>query len=353
MLVGWAWAAGCFGTPTPAPPPDAPAEPTPDAAPPPRRPTAGPVDCATHGDEPTCAIDVPGGEGVLGAQATDAAAPGFDAHAGAGDAPVHAVQIAPFRMSRDEIPAAAYAACLASGACDAADVSRDPGLGTVGVEGREVWPATGVSHRGAVRYCTWVGGRLPTADAWEWAARAGDGRPWPWGTRPECGQRDLARDASDTNALDQLPRRCPGTMALLSGKGGDAALTDAVMAAWTPTEVLARCEAWERAPTPTARRALLQADIDAAAGQIAHCGHDGPAPPEMLQGGHPWGLRGLGGNVAEWVGEVGEDGRAEVRGGSWMDTEPAALRAASRLSLPADARLPDVGFRCVWDPATD
>lgn len=43
------------------------------------------------------------------------------------------------------------------------------------------YPVTQISGADAEAYCNWLGGRLPTLDEWEVAARAGSMTRWPWG----------------------------------------------------------------------------------------------------------------------------------------------------------------------------
>ncbi|MEJ2749005.1 MAG: SUMF1/EgtB/PvdO family nonheme iron enzyme, partial [Anaerolineae bacterium] len=50
--------------------------------------------------------------------------------------------------------------------------------------GYERYPINWVSWYGAQAYCQWVGGDLPTAEQWEYAARSIDGRIYPWGDKP-------------------------------------------------------------------------------------------------------------------------------------------------------------------------
>ena len=89
-------------------------------------------------------------------------------------------------------------------------------------------------------------------------------------------------------------------------------------------------------------------------------------------GGAEWGKAGRGGGVKSTCEATvvplrgsanaarqlaGSRGRVErsagprrvVRGGGWEDLDAADLRASARASLPPDARLHDVGFRCVRD----
>ncbi len=52
-------------------------------------------------------------------------------------------------------------------------------------------PVTQISGADAEAYCRWVGGRLPTLDEWEAAARAGARTRWPWGAKFIRGRANI------------------------------------------------------------------------------------------------------------------------------------------------------------------
>jgi protein kinase-like protein/sulfatase-modifying factor enzyme 1 len=105
---------------------------------------------------------------------------------GRGGRPGHAIVLDAFYLDSTEVTVAAYQRYLDSTA--AAPWSTRPPA---------TWPATGILWSEAQRYCRSRGGRLPTEDEWEAAARGRDGRRYPWGDRWERGRAN-AGSMTDT-----------------------------------------------------------------------------------------------------------------------------------------------------------
>src|SRR3989442_1625284 len=81
------------------------------------------------------------------------------------------------------------------------------------------WPATGVFWVEAVAYCAWrqPGGRLPTEDEWEAAARGPEGLRYPWGDKWVRGfaNADSQRDGFAPAGADSLGRSWVGAVDLI------------------------------------------------------------------------------------------------------------------------------------------
>src|SRR2546428_65259 len=122
---------------------------------------------------------------------------------------VRTVRLGSFYIDSTEVTVGAYRRYL------------DSTLGMPPWTGRppERWPATGVFWVEAVAYCAWrqPGGRLPTEDEWEAAARGPEGLRYPWGDKWVRGfaNADSQRDGFAPAGADSLGRSWVGAVDLI------------------------------------------------------------------------------------------------------------------------------------------
>lgn len=134
------------------------------------------VDPATAGVE---LLSIPSGTFMMGC------ADG-DTECGEDEKPPQQVSVSAFMLGKTEVTAAAYEKCVDAGACIPAFTdAENPGLlGRCNYPARHDHPINCVDWEQSVAFCAWIGGRLPTAEEWEYAAKGGENRIYPWGNDP-------------------------------------------------------------------------------------------------------------------------------------------------------------------------
>jgi formylglycine-generating enzyme required for sulfatase activity len=145
-----------------------------------RQPTPEATQTPTPMPTPTpLMVEVSGGEFVMGRDA----AQGGDRY----ESPSHLVPVRPFMMDVYEVTREEYQRCVEAGKCAKPSVwagdSYPAGTGRL--------PVTGVTWEDANDYAVWAGKSLPTEEQWEFAARGGDVRLYPWGHEWRQGQANL------------------------------------------------------------------------------------------------------------------------------------------------------------------
>jgi len=208
------------------------------------------------------------------------------------------VHVNTFCMDRTEVSVDAYRACVRSGGCATEPTPHRNVRGDGNLvcnwnrPNAESHPVNCVDWQQATTYCSSVGGRLPTEQEWEYAARGREGRVYAWG------------NAAPTGALANFCGDECASYAASSGFNG-----------------------WTAYPGHHDEYAFT-APVDS-----------------MTAGATPDGLLHMTGNVWEWTSTV--DGNNRVyRGGGWNANGPSWVRAASRFTPVPAFRSYDFGFRC-------
>ena len=287
LALGGLWATGELTRATPTPEPTA-------------RPTSTPTSIPMSPDEPAAGDPMTRSKDGMEMVYVPAGAFEMGSDDGADDEqPVHKVTLDGYWIDRTEVTNAQYQVFV-SAKGHRAPTRCDWGEPTYEDGNKSDHPVVCVSWDDASAYCEWAGGRLPTEAEWEKAARGTDGRVYPWGNEFDCAKGNF----DDETTLDEYV--VPG--------GVD-------------------CDGYERT---------------APVGSYA-------------AGASPYGALDMAGNVWEWVGDwygayPGADqenptgpatGEYRVlRGGSWSDNYPYALRGADRnVWRPGDTSY-YLGFRC-------
>ncbi len=306
-----------------------------------------------------CFSQIPGGTFDMGAQSTDPSAPGYDPQAKPDEGPVHKVTVPAYFMMQNEVIAQHYEACVRAKACSADEILRDSPVATFGGTDGDL-PVVGVTWKGAQTYCAAIGARLPTEGEWELAARGVDGRQFAFGNTPRCPGASPTRDEDS-----EVMNTCKPVMEVLKADMPEAEserLFDKVGATLSPDQILGMCRRVVDLPSAEKRKVIEAMLLERPTPtEVPECTATGPRYPSDVRLRNPEGIDGLSGNVAEWTTDpyVAYPGHAPlppapdarvVRGGSWLAETVWEWRGAARMPAAATAKLPDIGFRCVWSP---
>ncbi len=277
-----------------------------------------------------CSQRIKGGTFLMGAQAEDPNAPGYDPRARPDEGPPRKVKVSTFWAQAMETQMQDYSDCMEAGAIPRVHMENPGYIRTT--EHMQQGSANGVTWAEAQACCEHLGGRLPTEAEWEYMARGRKGLRFPWGNNARCASiySSLLTELT-TQGMDEM-----------SGAGE---------AAWDDVDC-----------------SLAQPPISKPVFENQHTSTDTVPSRALVERSQAFELYQLAGIMYEWVGdyyaedayehsgnvnprgpETGE--RRVQRGGGWLSGSVWEFRSAARSSLDPDMRMPDVGFRCVISEA--
>lgn len=213
----------------------------------------------------------------------------------ADERPARELYLAAYSIDRLEVSNAAYGRCVNAGECLPSGLS-DSDLRV----GRPEHPVAAVSWQDAQRYCSWVGGALPTEAQWERAAHGNSARTFPWGS--EWNARLANHGAADGSESELDGFRFAAPVSAFPDGRSFYGLQNMAGNVWE-----------------------LVADHYAAYSTTTKASAVDPSGPRTGSG-------------------------RVIRGGSWR-SPPLALRVTARAQIPEQERRPDLGFRCAYAPA--
>lgn len=126
----------------------------------------------------------------------------------ADERPVHPVTLRPFFLDQHEVTNAQYSACVEAGQCSApAARGSYTRAAYFSAPDFAAFPVLQVTWEQAVAFCGFVGKRLPSEAEWEYAARGGTDRRFPWGN--EFDPARVPATVRDTVAVGTLDNASP------------------------------------------------------------------------------------------------------------------------------------------------
>lgn len=110
------------------------------------------------------------------------------------------VRVDGFWMGKTEVTVEAWDKCVAAGACAAPVRLAGGDKCNAGDPAKKSHPVNCLTWDESKSFCKWLGGRLPTAAEWEYAAKNGSRSVWPWGNAPPDHQHARFLGAPDSES---------------------------------------------------------------------------------------------------------------------------------------------------------